>query len=122
MRDTLFFDGECGMCTRSVRWLRRLDWLGRLDYADSTRTPVDQLPVRPDVAMTGIPIRTRTGRVLVGYPALRRALLQTPLGCVPALLGYVPGISHLGTIAYNAIAARRRRSPRACAVDPVARQ
>jgi len=26
-RDQLFYDGHCGMCTRSARWIRRLDWL-----------------------------------------------------------------------------------------------
>ncbi len=109
-RDTLFYDGQCGMCRRSVRLFRALDWLRRLDYADSTTTPEHLLPVRMEAAMEGIPMRTRDGRVLVGFPAVRRALSRTPLGLLPALLMHLPGISHAGTAGYNAIARRRRRT------------
>lgn len=117
MRDTLFFDGQCGMCRRSVRIIRAMDWLGRLNYRDSTTTPPDELPVRFDVAMQGIPMRTRHGRTLIGFAAIRRALAQTPLGVLPAMLLYVPGISHVGRIVYRGIAARRNRSAAACAID-----
>jgi len=30
MRGTLVFDGECGFCTRTLRWLRRIDRRGRV--------------------------------------------------------------------------------------------
>jgi predicted DCC family thiol-disulfide oxidoreductase YuxK len=29
----LFFDGECGLCTRSVRWVARWDRRGRISFA-----------------------------------------------------------------------------------------
>lgn len=29
----LFFDGECGFCTRSVRWVYRLDRKGAVEFA-----------------------------------------------------------------------------------------
>jgi predicted DCC family thiol-disulfide oxidoreductase YuxK len=107
--DTCFFDGACGMCRRTVRILRRFDWLSRLEFADLTTTPPDQLPVDPLLAMRGMPMRTRDGRTLVGFPAVRRALLQTPVGFLPALLLYLPGVSHLGRRVYNSIAASRAR-------------
>lgn len=112
-RDTLYFDGLCGLCQRSARVLRAIDWLGRLRFEDMTRVPESELPVPMDAALKGIPMRTRGGRTLVGFPALRRALLQTPLGCVPALLLYLPGISHLGRAVYARVAAGRARA--ACA-------
>lgn len=31
MRGHIIFDGECGFCTRSAGWLRRLDRRGRVD-------------------------------------------------------------------------------------------
>ncbi len=108
-KDTLFYDGKCGFCRRSIRIIRALDWLNRLDYADSTQTPEHELPVDRDASMQGIPMRTRSGNVLVGFPAVRRALAQTPLGVIPALLAYLPGFSHLGARVYNVIAARRAR-------------
>ncbi len=108
-RDTLFYDGKCGMCRRSVRALKRLDWFGRLAYRDSTLTPDDELPVARDASLTGMPMRTKTGAVLIGFPAVRRALRRTPLGFVPGLILYVPLISHLGRGVYGYVAARRAR-------------
>lgn len=115
-KDTLYYDGYCGMCRGGVRLIRELDWLGRLSYQDLNSTPVSELPVPLEEALRGIPMRTREGRALVGFPAMRRALLQTPLFAGLAWLLYVPGISTLGDRAYRYIASRRRR---ACVLPPV---
>ena len=109
-RDTLYFDGACGLCVRSTRVLRALDWLGRLEFRDQNTIPDGALPVARDAAMQGIPMRTRDGRTLVGYPATRRALLQTPLGCLSALVMYLPGVSHIGRSVYGRVAANRGRN------------
>lgn len=114
-RDSIYYDGACGMCRRTSRWLKRLDWLGLLSVHDMTRTPPDELPVSPDAAMRGMPMRTRSGRVHVGFPAVRRALVQTPLGAIPAVLLYLPVFSQVGCALYGRVAASRRRD--ACAVD-----
>lgn len=111
-----YFDGRCGFCRRSARILHRLDWLGRLEFVDLTSIPPAELPVPIEAAMKGMPLRTRAGRVLLGFPAIRHALLQTPLGCVPALLMWVPGVSQLAGWAYEWIATNRKRD--ACAVHP----
>jgi predicted DCC family thiol-disulfide oxidoreductase YuxK len=108
-KDTLYFDGQCGLCQRSTRILRALDWFGRLAFEDMTRVPEGDLPVPIEAAMRGIPMRTRDGRALVGFPAL----LQTPIGFLPALVLFVPGISALGAWVYDRIAANRGRM--ACA-------
>lgn len=105
------------MCRRSVRCIKRLDWFGRLEARDSTLTDPAELPVPMDEAMRGIPMRTRDGRALVGFPAVRRALLQTPLGVIPAALLYVPIVSHVGRRVYGAIAAHRSREI-VCVNDP----
>ncbi len=109
-RDILYYDGQCGMCRRSVRIIRALDWLHRLDSQDSTAIDANQLPVSRDSSLIGIPMLTRQGETLIGFPAIRRALRQTPIGVIPALLLYLPGFSHLGKRIYNSIAARRNRT------------
>lgn len=111
--DTCYYDGRCGLCRRSTRWLRRLDWLGRLAFVDMTAVPEAELPVPMEAAMRGMPMRTRGGRALVGFEAVRRAAVQTPLGFVPAALLYVPGVSRVGRVVYRWIATRRGRE--ACA-------
>lgn len=113
--DTLYYDGACGMCQRTTKILRALDWLGRLDFRDMTKVPDEELPVSIEQAMQGIPMRTRRGKAMVGFPAVRRALLQTPLGFLPSLLLYLPGISHASRATYDWIARNRARSG-ACSV------
>lgn len=102
------------MCRRTTRILRALDWLGRLEFRDLTAAP--DLPVDIPTALAGMPMRTRDGRVLVGFPAVRRALRQTPLGFLPALALHVPGLSHAGERVYGRVAANRRRE---CSVEPL---
>lgn len=99
-----------------MRWLRRLDWLGRLDIRDMRQSP--DLPVPMEVAETGMPMRTADGRVLVGYPAVRLALRRTPLGFAPALVMYLPVISGLGRWVYRRVASRRPCDHGACSAPP----
>lgn len=110
-RDTCFYDGACGFCRRSVRILRALDWGRRLQFEDLTRQTDPDL-VRA-IAL-GMPLRTPAGQLLVGFPAVRRALRRTPLGLLPALVLYVPGLSWVGEWVYAVIA--RNRSRDTCAL------
>ena len=115
-RDICYYDGACGMCSRSVRVLSRLDWLGTLGFQDMTAVPPSELPVDWSHAMRGMPMRTSDGRVLVGFPAVRRAFLRTPLGALVAWLFYLPGVAQLGAAAYRWVADHRKRGG-ACALD-----
>lgn len=116
-KPALFFDGHCHICTRSARVFRAIDWLDNIDIKDAATTPPEELPAVPPGTPDGIPLRTPDGRTLVGLPALRHALLRTPLGFLPALALHLPLVSHTATLAYNAFAKRRPRN--ACTVtDP----
>ena len=114
-RDVLYYDGACGMCRRTARCLHALDWLHRLKVMDMTGVDDAALPVARERALEGIPMWTRDGRAVVGFPAVRQALLQTPLGVLPACVMYVPGVSHVCAGVYRHIAAHRRRN-QACAL------
>ena len=107
-RAQCYYDGLCGLCTGWARFFGRLDWLGRLEMVDLTRASDEALPVSRETAMRGMPVRTRGGRVLVGFAAVRYALRQTPIGVVPGWVLMVPGISWLGRVGYDWFAARRR--------------
>lgn len=114
-RDICYFDGLCGMCRRTTRMLRSLDWQNRLVFEDFTKLDAAQMPVLYEQAMLGMPLRTVDGRVLVGYPAIRRALMQTPLGALVAWILYLPGVSWIGRRVYNWVARNRKR---ACEITP----
>jgi len=105
----MYFDGACGFCRRSVRVIGALDWLGRLEARDMTRMPGEELPVSLEQAMAGMPMRTRDGRALCGFEAVRTALLRTPVGFLPAAAMHLPGLSHAAAAVYDAIARRRTR-------------
>ncbi len=105
----LYYDGQCGVCRTGVRRLTRLDWLGNLEAIDFNALPLDKRPVEESVFAGGMPLHTRDGRLLVGFPAIRHALFHTPIGMLVAWLLYVPGLSHLGGWAYDAFARRRKR-------------
>ena len=88
--------------------LRAVDVFHRLDFADMTAVPEASLPVPMELAMRGMPMRTRRGRALHGFPAVRRALSQTALGPVGWAM-YVPGVSQIAAAVYGQIAANRKR-------------
>lgn len=115
-RDVIFYDDACGMCRRSSAWLIRLDWLDRLERRDMLGVEAGTLPVTLEDAMNGMPMLTREGPVLLGFPAVRRALRQTPLGFLPGVALHLPLISHLGQRVYQRVAVARRRDR--CFVDP----
>ncbi len=83
-------------------------------------TQTQDLPVDLEDAMRGMPMQTRSGEVLLGFPAMRRAILQTPLGFLPAMILYLPGISALGRIVYNRTAEKRAREI-SCSIAPETR-
>lgn len=114
VKDTCYFDGRCGLCRRSASILARLDWLDRLEFTDQTTLSDADLPVPREAALKGMPLRTRQGVTLIGFPAIRRALCQTPLGFLPAILMYVPVLSHVAQRIYEYVAANRGRD--ACEV------
>lgn len=107
--DTCYYDGRCGLCRVSVRWLRRLDWARRLAFVDMTSLRPEELPVAPEQADRGMPMRTASGRVLVGFDAVRHALARTPMGAPLAWVMYVPGVSWVGRRVYGMVARHRRR-------------
>lgn len=74
-----------------------------------TRARPEELPVDSQVAMSGMPMKTRDGVVMVGFPAVRRALMQTPLGALVAWALYVPVVRTIGRKVYGRVAVNRRR-------------
>jgi predicted DCC family thiol-disulfide oxidoreductase YuxK len=108
MIDTCYYDGRCGLCTRSRRVLEALDFRGVLRFVDQHALDSDRLPVDAHTADVGMPMQTADRRVLVGFPAVRRALRRTVVGAPVAGLMYVPGISHICAAAYRVIARNRR--------------
>jgi predicted DCC family thiol-disulfide oxidoreductase YuxK len=117
--DVVFFDGECGLCDRFVRFLLRRDRAGRLRFAPLqgalAREALPPLGGRPEDLDT-VYLLTRDGRLLVRSAAVLFAVAA--LGGawrLVAALRLVP--RPLADLAYRGVARIRRRvfgGPEAC--------
>jgi len=108
----VLFDGGCPICRRTVRQLRRLDWLQQLQFADATNEPVRK-QVTPslslDEAMRQMNVVDGRGRLSGGYDAQLRIARRVPLLLPFGVLGGLPGIRQVGSAVYRYIAANRQR-------------
>ena len=114
MRPIVVYDDTCGMCRRSVRWVRRLDWLRRLDDLGYS-VAVERYPEIGRGALgDGLRVRYPDGSVTLGVDAVRAIGIRTPLGALGAWTLYLPGLHALGARGYAEIAKRRRPEGAAC--------
>jgi len=122
--ELLFYDGACGLCHRSVRFVAAADRAGRFRFAPlrgetfRVAVPAERGAEIPD----SIVVRRADGALLVRSDAVVHVLRR--LGgrwrLVAALLALVP--RRLRDAAYDAVARRRarwfRRPDAACPVVP----
>ena len=114
----VLYDGDCGLCTRSARWLARRDPAGRLLLAPNAGFTARIAGEPPGGEDAGIVVWDGAHR-LVGVPAIARALREL-CGAWPLagrLIGSLPRwVTHP---VYATVAQRRGRSGPACALpDP----
>lgn len=112
----LLYDGTCGFCHRSVRWLLALDTNGRL----APQPIQESLPllaahhVDPSAALDEMHI-VDGQRIFHGFEAFRRFAWATPYLLPVAPLLHLPGVPWLGARAYRAVA--RRRHALGCSLE-----
>src|SRR5262245_3997357 len=108
---TVLYDGRCEFCRRSVRFLKKLDWRGRLQFADGrdpANLPATKEPLDPRRLLEEMHVVTPDGRrVYHGFGAFRRiAWLLPPLWLLVPFL-YIPGVPWLGQRLYLWVAKNR---------------
>jgi predicted DCC family thiol-disulfide oxidoreductase YuxK len=111
VRAVVLFDGGCKFCRRSVRLLRRLDWLGQLhfeDCRDPARLPKSPVPLDPGRLLEAMHLVTPVRRrVYVGFEAVRWLVWRLPALMPFAGLLYLPGVPRLGHRLYTWVAKNR---------------
>jgi predicted DCC family thiol-disulfide oxidoreductase YuxK len=121
--DLVFYDGDCGLCHRSVRWIVAHDGRGAFRFAPlggetfRALVPADTRAALPD----SLVVRTAEGALLLRSEGTRRVLrrLGGAWAALAVLLGLVPRA--LRDAAYDAVAhARSRLFPRPTRACPVA--
>lgn len=114
-RTEVFFDGECPLCTREIRLLRRLDRHGRIRFTDIAAPGFDAstTPWSRDELMASIRGRNADGDPIEGVEVFRALYAAVGLGPVVALTR-VPGVRHVLDAAYAFFARHRLRLTGRC--------
>lgn len=107
----VLFDGECPLCQRSVRILKRLDWLGKLhfqsardtEHLPAARVTLDNAKMLEEMHVL-TPLRDKT---YAGFGAFRWMAWRIPLLMPFAPLMYLPGVPSLGNRVYLWVARNR---------------
>ncbi len=114
----VFFDGDCPLCMREVRMLRRMDRRSHIRFTDIAAPEFDPLPLGLDhsTLMARIHGRLPDGTLIEGVEVFRRLYSAVGLGPLVALTR-LPGISHLMDLAYTVFAKNRLRLTGRCVKD-----
>jgi len=120
----VFFDGECPLCVREIRMLRRLDRRARIRFTDIAAPgfEADDVGVRWNTLMDRIHGRLPDGSLIEGVEVFRRLYAAVGLGPLVAVTR-VAGVRQLLDGLYAVFAERRLRLTGrcvdgACAVEP----
>jgi len=107
----LLYDGRCQLCVRSVGYLRRLDWFGRVacrDGRDPANYPPTPQPLDPQRLTEEMHLVTPDRhQVYHGFGAFRWMAWRLPPLWLVAPLLYLPGVPALGQRVYLWVARNR---------------
>lgn len=112
MSGILFFDGACGMCTKSRDLLVRFNRTGDL-HSEPLQSPgaAERLGVPPARLLESVRWLDSSGAVYAGAEAANAAVSAALGTRVPLALYGVPGIRFLEDVVYRWVAAHRYRFP-----------
>ena len=110
-KGVVLYDGLCPFCRRTVRSLKRLDWLHRFhfqDCRDTANLPQSAAPLDPTRMLEAMHLVTPDRkRVYAGFRAVRWMAWRMPMTFPFAWMLYVPGVPWLGNRAYRWVAKNR---------------
>jgi predicted DCC family thiol-disulfide oxidoreductase YuxK len=124
MKGVLYFDGVCGMCTRFVYSLKRVDRTGGLEIMPFQQPgTAERLGISPSRMTESGWWLDSSGQVYGGAEAVNAALSAALGTRLPLALYRVPGIRFLQERVYRWVANHRYRFPGTtphCESHPVA--
>jgi predicted DCC family thiol-disulfide oxidoreductase YuxK len=109
---TLFFDGACGMCTRSRDLLLRMDRTGNV-RTEALQSPgtAERLGITPASLLESVRWLDSTGAVYSGAEAANAAFSAAIGTRIPLRIYRIPGIRSVEEAIYRWVATHRYRFP-----------
>lgn len=108
----ILYDGNCGLCLRTISILLQCDWLQHLQPIDF-RNAAERKNAAPDVSEQtldkALHIKIPSGEYRTGFDAFRSISWHLPPLWPLAPLLYIPGVSPIGRLIYANIANRRKQ-------------
>ncbi|MCC6214198.1 MAG: DUF393 domain-containing protein [Polyangiaceae bacterium] len=111
----VFFDGECPLCAREIRMLRRLDRAGRIRFTDIAAPEFDAASIgsTQEALMRRIQGRLSDGTWIEGVEVFRRLYGAVGFGALVAM-SRLPGVRQALDFGYERFAANRLRLTGRC--------
>ena len=109
---TLFFDGACGMCTRSRDFLLKMDRTGNVQ-TEALQSPgtAERLGIAPASLLDSVRWLDSTGAVYSGAEAANAAFSAAIGTRIPLAVYRIPGIRFIEEAIYRWVATHRYRFP-----------
>jgi predicted DCC family thiol-disulfide oxidoreductase YuxK len=109
---TLFFDGACGMCTRSRDLLLKMDRTGNV-RTEALQSPgtAERLGIAPASLLESVRWLDSTGAVYSGAEAANAAFSAAIGTRIPLVVYRIPGIRSVEEAIYRWVATHRYRFP-----------
>jgi predicted DCC family thiol-disulfide oxidoreductase YuxK len=108
----LFFDGACGMCTRSRDLLLRMDRTGNVQ-TEPLQSPgaAERLGIAPTSLLESVRWLDASGAVYSGAEAANAAFSAAIGTRIPLAIYRIPGVRFIEEAVYRWVAANRYRFP-----------
>jgi predicted DCC family thiol-disulfide oxidoreductase YuxK len=105
------YDDSCGLCLDQMRRLKRLDWIGLLDFRplSGAEALAQECGLAESDLRRFIHCVDAAGKVSRGARCLRRVAARTPLLAPLALLLWLPGALWLAEKVYLVVSRNRHR-------------
>lgn len=112
MTGILFFDGFCGMCTRSAYFVLKLNRTGHVRIEPLQSAGVaERLGIQPSQLLDSTRWLDSSGAVYSGAEAVNAAVSAAIGTRLPLMLYRIPGVRFVQDAIYNWVAAHRYRFP-----------
>lgn len=112
MNVTVIFDGQCGMCTRTVKALKRMDRHDRLMLRPCQSVPEEGWEgIRPAQCEAAVWTVAEDGAKAQGSDAAMMIAAALMNGRWPMTFGKLPVVQQVMQVVYRAVARNRRRFP-----------